>query len=131
LNGQVIAPFLLLPFIENSFKHCGQMTEQFWINLDIRIEGKNFSMKLANGRSEKIDEQPMVAANDFANVQKRLAFLYPDNHELKMTMEQEMCIVFLNIRLDDALIAIDEKEINSSVINYKKDKATILKYASE
>jgi len=73
----------------------------------------------------------MVGANDFANVQKRLAFLYPDNHELKMTMEQEMCIVFLNIRLDDALIAIDEKEINSSVISYKKDKATILKYASE
>ena len=53
LNGQMIAPFLLLPFIEISFKHCGQMTEQFWINLDIRIEGEHFTMKLANGMSEK------------------------------------------------------------------------------
>ena len=52
LNGQMIAPFLLLPFIENSFKHCGQMTEQFWINMDIRMEGNNFSMKLTNGISE-------------------------------------------------------------------------------
>src|SRR6188474_2274127 len=31
LSGKSIAPFLLLPFIENSFRHGGQMTEQFWI----------------------------------------------------------------------------------------------------
>ena len=90
LNGQMIAPFLLLPFIENSFKHCGQMTEQFWINMDIRMEGDNFSMKLTNGISESISGQSLLNTNGLANVQKRLALVYPGIHELKMSTEQEM-----------------------------------------
>jgi len=102
LNGKNIAPFLLLPFIENSFKHSSQMTEQFWINMDIRIEGDDLSMKLTNGISEKINEQA-IGANGLANVRKRLTLLYPDKHELKMTSEQEMFIVLLNIRLTDML----------------------------
>lgn len=130
LNGKMIAPFLLLPFIENSFKHSGQMTEQFWINLDIRIEEKHFTMKLTNGISENVDEQSRIAANGLRNVQKRLTLLYPGNHELKMTMEQEMYIVLLNIRLDDAIV-FDEKEINPATIRNKENIATILKYASD
>jgi sensor histidine kinase YesM len=130
LNGQMIAPFLLLPFIENSFKHCGQMTEQFWINLDIRAEGNHFTMKLANGISEKLHEQIPLAANGLANVQKRLILLYPGNHELRMTMEQEMYIVLLNIRLDDSGMAAYE-EINSATAGKKEDMTTILKYATD
>ena len=132
LNGQMIAPFLLLPFIENSFKHCGQMTEQFWINLDIRIEGKHFTMKLTNGISEQVDDQSLMAANGLANVQKRLTLLYPDNHELKMTTEQEMFIVFLNISLDDVGInSLEEEEIISAVNENERTTNTILKYASD
>jgi LytS/YehU family sensor histidine kinase len=131
LNGQMIAPFLLLPFIENSFKHCGQMAEPFWINLDISLEGKYFKMKLANGISEKADDQSLLAVNGLANVRKRLTLLYPGNHELKMTTEQEMSIVFLNIRLDDTMMTNDEKETNSAMIRNKEDMTTVLKYASE
>jgi sensor histidine kinase YesM len=131
LHGQSIAPFLLLPFIENSFKHCGQMTEQFWINLDIKIEGNHFSMKLTNGVSEKVDEQSLINANGLANVKKRLALLYPDNHELKMTMEQEMYIVLLTIRLEDSMLTDDKKETNPAMIRNKEDMITVLKYASE
>jgi sensor histidine kinase YesM len=131
LNGQMIAPFLLLPFIENSFKHCNQMTEQFWINLDIRIEGNQFTMKLTNGISEEIDDQSIAAANGLSNVQKRLTLLYPGNHELKMTMEQEMYIVLLNIRLDDFMMTVDERELNPATIGNKEDMTTILKYASD
>jgi LytS/YehU family sensor histidine kinase len=131
LHGQSIAPFLLLPFIENSFKHCGQMTEQFWINLDIKIEGNHFSMKLTNGVSEKVDEQSLINANGLANVKKRLALLYPDNHELKMTMEQEMYIVLLTIRLEESMLTDDKKETNPAMIKNKEDMITVLKYASE
>ncbi len=132
LNGKTIAPFLLLPFIENSFKHSSQMTEQFWINMDIRIEGDHFSMKLANGMSEKVNEQTPFATNGLANVQKRLTLLYPDKHELKMTSEQEMFIVFLNIRLDNAeMNSFEEEKINSTIIENEKSANTILKYAAD
>ena len=51
LNGKSIVPFLLLPLIVKSFKHCSQMTEPFWINMNIRVEEGNFSMKVTNGTS--------------------------------------------------------------------------------
>jgi sensor histidine kinase YesM len=116
LKGKTIAPFLLLPFIQNSIKHCNQMTEQFWINLDIRTEGDHFSMKLANGMSEKIQDHSSFAANGLANVQKRLTLLYPGKHELKMTSEQEMFIVFLNIRLNGKGEDSSEEEETISLI---------------
>ncbi len=131
-DGNSIAPFLLLPFIENSFNHCRQMTEQFWINMDIRIEGNNFSMKLTNGISENLPDQSLMNTNGLANVQKRLSLLYPGIHELKMTTEQEMFIVLLNIGLaDNAEIAVEKEEIDFDITRKEKTTVPVLKYASE
>jgi Putative regulator of cell autolysis len=53
IKGEVgnkhIAPLLLLPFIENSFKHCSNEAEQPWINLQINLENETLLMKLING----------------------------------------------------------------------------------
>jgi len=100
LSGKIIAPFLLLPFIENSFKYSGQVTEQAWINMNIILEGDHFLMKLTNGISEAANEILKSRPNGLADVQKRLSLLYPGKYELKMLSEQEMFIVFLNIKLD-------------------------------
>jgi LytS/YehU family sensor histidine kinase len=132
LNGKRIAPFLLLPFIENSFNHYSQMTEQFWINMDIRMEGESFSMKLTNGISESLAEQSLLSTNGLTNVQKRLSLLYPGIHELRMTTEQEMFIVFLNIRLtDNAEIEGKEEEIDFAITRNEKTIVPVLKHASE
>jgi len=132
LGGKSIAPFLLLPFIENSFNHCRQMTEQFWINMDTRMEGDNFSMKLTNGISENLPVQSLLNTNGLVNVQKRLSLLYPGTHELKMATEQEMFIVFLNIRLtDNEDILVEEEEIDFAIIRNGKTTEPVLKYASE
>jgi hypothetical protein len=87
-------------------------------------------MKLTNGISEQAADQSLVTANGLANVQKRLTLLYPGRHELKMTIEQEMYIVLLNIRLDDSGMAAYE-EINSATAGKKEDMTTILKYATD
>ena len=129
-NGQMIAPFLLLPFIENSLKYCGEMTEQFWINMDLKIDGNNFSMKLTNGVAE--NPAPFsVNTNGLANVQKRLTLLYPGNHELKMAIEQEMCITVLKIRLSDSPHTAEEKDIDSMTFGDIKNLDSLLKYASQ
>lgn len=108
-----IAPLLLLPFVENSFKQSNYVTEHAWINLDIIIEDDRFSMKLINGMERKVHEQTILTSNGLADVQKRLTLLYPGKHELKIISEQEMFIVLLSIRLDDTLpVSLDgEKEI--------------------
>jgi hypothetical protein len=118
VNGKHIAPFLLLPFIENSFKYSCRGTEQSWINMDIRINDDNFSMKLTNGIAENLSDYSF-GSNGLSNVQKRLSFLYPGKHELKITTEQEMLIVLLNIRLDKSYINKTEEENPFAIENEK------------
>jgi sensor histidine kinase YesM len=99
LTGKTIAPFLLLPFIENSFKQSSLMTERPWINMQLKMEGDKFSMKLINGITQEVRHIQEVNANGLADVQKRLTLLYPEKYELKKSTEQEMFIVFLSIQL--------------------------------
>ena len=128
LTGKQIAPFLLLPFIEYSFKQSNANTEQAWINIDINIEGNSFSMKLANGVAQDNNAE-IPFSGDLTNVQKRLALLYPQTHELKISREQEMLIVFLNIRLDDINITETETDKESVITKPMEAQPTI--YASQ
>ncbi|MBD0277032.1 MAG: histidine kinase [Flavisolibacter sp.] len=110
MMGKMIAPFLLLPFIENSFKQSSLLTEQAWINMDISIEGDVFSMKLANG----IMPETTIAENGLADVLKRLTLIYPQKHELKISQEREMLIVLLKIQLTETVPApsVENEELS-------------------
>jgi hypothetical protein len=100
LSGKRIAPLLLLPFIENSFKHSSGLTEQAWVNIDITVEGDILTMKLANGMMPEADGAGLQE-NGLANVQKRLTLLYPQKHELKISRELEMLVVLLKIQIGE------------------------------
>ena len=100
LSGKKIAPFLLLPFIENSFTHIRKMTEQPWINMEIKIEKDIFFMKLVNGMVPEASGLPELQNAGLSDVKKRLTLLYPERHELKTGIEQEMLVVLLKIQLD-------------------------------
>lgn len=102
-TGHVIAPLLLLPFIENCFKHgTSQVLEQPWISLRISVEADWLKMKLVNG---KIDSGTAAASGiGLTNVEKRLALLYPDRHELVVNNEAEVFIVNLKLLLDKTAV---------------------------
>lgn len=99
LSGKQIAPLLLLPFIENSFKHSSGLTEQAWVNIDITVEEEILTMKLANGMPDS--NRDTLPENGLANVQKRLTLLYPQKHELKISRELEMLVVLLKIQIGE------------------------------
>ena len=100
-ENKMIAPFLLLPFIENSFKHCAAMHEKCWISLEIKVEGNFYLVKLINGISPELITQQDLYVNGLTNVQKRLNLLYPSRHELKMNAEEEVLLVNLKIQSDE------------------------------
>ena len=99
--------------------------------MDIRVDGDHFSMKLTNGIPHKMIDPSWVGGTDFSNVQKRLTLLYPRRHELKITAEQEMSIVLLNIRLD----AVTDADLNVQEIilptAQHENAITTLKYATK
>lgn len=95
-----IAPLLLLPLVENCFKHgTSHMLEQPWINLQVSLHGKQMHMKLLNGKMNKPGPEPGKSGIGIQNVRKRLELLYPGKHELNITDEEDVFIVNLKVEL--------------------------------
>ena len=103
INEQLISPLLLLPFVENSFSHCNDdLVEQAWVNLDITVEDDHLSMKLINGMPAGLHGDKTPDEDLLNNVRKRLQLLYPGRHDLKINAEQELLMVHLNLKLEEA-----------------------------
>ncbi|SKC71997.1 Histidine kinase [Ohtaekwangia koreensis] len=100
LDSNTIAPLLLLPFVENSFKHgANEMIEQAWISLDLQVNESTLKFKLINGRS--IDNNnPNSIHVGLQNAKKRLQLLYPNAYDLRITEDAETFVVSLVISLD-------------------------------
>ena len=99
-EGLLIAPLLLLPLVENSFKHgASQRLEHPWISLSIRMEGRRMKMKLVNGKADE-PLHPGEGGIGLANVRKRLELIYPGRHNLRITEDPDVFIVNLTMDLD-------------------------------
>jgi sensor histidine kinase YesM len=100
-NGLSIAPLLLLPFVENCFKHgTSQMLEQAWIRLAIDIDGSTLKMTLINAKVPVKDEGKPDSGIGISNVRKRLELLYPGKHVLAIREEEDVFIVKLTVELE-------------------------------
>ena len=99
-DGLYIAPLLLLPFVENCFKHgTSHVLEQPWITFSITVEEARMSLKLVNGKVPGAITQNGSNGIGIANVRKRLQLLYPQKHQLKITSADDLFIVDLKLKL--------------------------------
>ena len=85
-SNKMISPLLLIPFLENSFKHgASQMLTHPWINLDITILEHELEFILSNSKPTIAGEKTMSNGLGLRNVKKRLSILYQDTHALNIT----------------------------------------------
>lgn len=99
-SSKNIAPLLLLPFVENSFKHGTSKTlSKPLMNLNIIFEDSKMYLMLNNSKPKENISSGRNGGIGLVNVQKRLQLLYPGKHELKMTSEVEHFTVLLEIDL--------------------------------
>jgi LytS/YehU family sensor histidine kinase len=95
-----IAPLLLLPFIENCFKHgTSNMLENPWINLTVELKDTTLVMKLMNGKTPlngNVQEKQGIGIN---NVSQRLNLLYKDKFDLQIQEDEEVFVVDLKVEL--------------------------------
>jgi LytS/YehU family sensor histidine kinase len=101
-DGIFIAPLLMLPFVENCFKHgASHILEQPWISLDITLSCTTLQMKLINGKAaEQTAEQPSAKGIGIINAQTRLDLLYPSKHTLRINNEADIFVVDLTLELE-------------------------------
>jgi len=108
----VIAPLLLLPFVENCFKHgASNMLDQPWISLQVIVDNRVMKMKLVNGKAN--DYKPLKSSNGIgiSNVKKRLELIYPEKYILDIQEEDEVYIVNLKLNLEKGKVMKENKQL--------------------
>ncbi|AEE47933.1 sensor histidine kinase [Haliscomenobacter hydrossis] len=97
--GKQIAPLILLPFVENSFKHgLANALEGGWINIDIQIREHSLHCWIANSKPEQV-ETTNGCGIGLKNSRKRLELLYPNQYTLKIADLEDSFSVTLEIPL--------------------------------
>lgn len=95
-----IAPLLLIPFIENAFKHgVSNETDHIWVTVDIKVKDEWLHLKVENSVSDPGSQQAHTSGIGLQNITRRLDLLYPGRHELKLIKEPERYIADLRIKL--------------------------------
>ena len=94
-----VHPMLLIPFVENAFKHgTGMFTPQ--IDVKLRTDDKKLYFEVSNKYNENGDEvKDKSSGIGLANVRRRLNLLYGKNHQLEIIKENSQFTVKLDILL--------------------------------
>jgi hypothetical protein len=99
-ENKMIAPLLMIPFVENCFKHGASiMRGQQWIRLNIHIKEDQLEFNLSNSKPIDIPGINNKKGIGLANVQKRLELLYPERHFLKIESTDDTFSVYLQVSL--------------------------------
>lgn len=106
-EGRQIPPMLLLPFVENSFKHgASRELEQVEVQINIGITENQFTLKVVNDKGDtppEPDEKGYREGIGLKNVRRRLELLYGEGHNLDIQDTEERFHVVLTLQLDRIL----------------------------
>jgi sensor histidine kinase YesM len=97
-KGRTIEPMLLIPFVENAFKHGTGLAKNPVINVEIDLNDDSFHFKVSNSlNTDKQESKDGSSGIGLANVKRRLQLLYPNAHQLSINQDHEMFVVELTI----------------------------------
>jgi two-component system LytT family sensor kinase len=95
-----IEPMLLIPFVENAFKHGTGMIDDAEIDIELKTEKNMLSFSVRNRFNENSGEiKDRSSGIGLSNVQRRLELLYGDKHSLLVARQENWFIVSLQIVL--------------------------------
>ncbi|WEK19833.1 MAG: histidine kinase [Candidatus Pedobacter colombiensis] len=101
INNLLISPMLLIPFVENAFKHGISLQSPSHIKITLQTSGHTLYFDVHNSIHLKQDNDPekLQSGIGLQNVKQRLALLYPDQHELIIRQNAKEFFVHLTLQL--------------------------------
>ncbi|NTS39286.1 histidine kinase [Flavisolibacter sp. BT320] len=96
-----IAPMLLIPFVENAFKHGISFREPSQIKITLEVNDKTLNFDVHNSKHERSENDPEKNKSGIGlnNVKQRLQLLYPRRHELIIRETGKDFFVHLTLQL--------------------------------
>ncbi len=91
-----IAPMLLIPFVENSFKHGKILENTLKININLKTTQNKLFFKVENSSIYKEESKKGIGLE---NIRKRLEMLYPNKHQLTINNSRNLFSVHLKVEV--------------------------------
>jgi two-component system, LytTR family, sensor kinase len=95
-----LEPLLLIPFVENAFKHGVSYTEKSKIDIELIIDSSELIFKVENSKAPVKDGINLEESGiGLKNVRRRLELLYPGKHQLDIRDSESKYCIMLKIKL--------------------------------
>ena len=94
-----IEPMLLIPFVENAFKHGNGALMNPEISVLLLVENGQLHFVVANKFADNHETKDKTSGIGLVNVRRRLELLYPNKHALLVTKQDSTFIVDLKVQL--------------------------------
>jgi len=102
-----VAPFILMPFVENAFKHVSKDTDKAnWIRIKLHLEQQQLTFSISNSVSHgPFHEVIKYGGIGLKNVQRRLDLIYPGQYDLDIKSTMTSFEVRLQLRLSELVLS--------------------------
>ena len=95
-----IEPLLLIPIVENSFKHgINAQMEKAFVDITLNVADEKLTMDVVNSISKNGVHSKTNRGIGLENVKKRLELIYPGKHHLNINTSSEIFKVNLELAL--------------------------------
>jgi sensor histidine kinase YesM len=101
VKGFLIEPLLLIPFVENAFKHISNKDDSTnFVTVKMSRQNGSFAFEVENSRDPGIKNTEQAGGIGLNNVKRRLELLYPQKHELSINDTPNVYKIDLKLNVD-------------------------------
>lgn len=97
VSSQQIAPLMLIPFVENAFKHGSVQDANHPLSIKLLVSQNNLSFAVQNQTVNQNKDK--FGGIGLENIKKRLKLIYPENYALEIKNDAETYSTELNLIL--------------------------------
>jgi LytS/YehU family sensor histidine kinase len=100
IDGSMIEPMLLIPFVENAFKHGVGFVKNPYIKVQLSFQNGSLAFNVENKIGKLLEDQKDESSGiGLKNVTRRLELLYPDMHQIDVIQDETIFKVHVNMVL--------------------------------
>lgn len=94
-----IEPMLLVPFVENAFKHGIGMTKEPYIDIHLQVRDGQLTFRIRNNYSQQNNSKDKSSGIGLENIRKRLNLLYAGKYQLDIYDKDSIYTAELKLEL--------------------------------